>query len=101
MKYHDVEIPGGPIAEFCKRHHIVKLSLFGSILRDDFTPESDVDVLVEFEAGYGAGYITLGRMEQELSAILHRRVDLRPPSELSRYFQAEVMREAQVQYDAT
>ena len=101
MKYHDVEIPRGPIADFCRRHHIVKLSLFGSILRDDFTPESDVDVLVEFEQGHLVGYFALFAMEQELAAIVGRRIDLRPPSELSRYFRDEVMREAQVQYDAT
>ncbi|MBI3020557.1 MAG: nucleotidyltransferase family protein [Candidatus Omnitrophica bacterium] len=86
------------IADFCRRHHIRKLALFGSILRDDFRPDSDVDVLVEFEPGASAGFLRLAAMEEELSKMLHRRVDLRTPPELSRYFRAEVLRTAEVQY---
>jgi len=86
------------IADFCQRHHIRKLALFGSVLREDFRPESDVDVLVEFEPGTSAGLIRLAGMELELSALLHRTVDLRTPAELSRYFRDDVLAQAQVQY---
>lgn len=86
------------IAEFCRRHRIRKLALFGSVLRDDFRPDSDVDVLVEFEPGVSAGFLRLAAMEEELSKMLHRRVDLRTPPELSRYFREEVLRTAEVQY---
>lgn len=86
------------IDEFCRRYLIRKLSFFGSVLRDDFRPDSDVDVLVEFEPGASAGFLRLAAMEQELSSILKRRVDLRTPPELSRYFREEVLRSAEVQY---
>lgn len=86
------------IAEFCRRHRIRKLALFGSVLRDDFRPDSDVDVLVEFESGASAGFLRLAAMEEELSSMLRRRVDLRTPPELSRYFREEVLRTAEVQY---
>lgn len=86
------------ISEFCQRHHIHKLSLFGSVLRDDFSPESDIDVLVEFEPGKTPG-LAIVTMQQELSAIFNgRTVDLRTPQELSRYFYDRVMAEALVQY---
>lgn len=94
-----IEIPYERLAEFCKRNHIRKLSLFGSILREDFGPDSDVDFLVEFEPGKGPGYFGLARMERELSVILGgRKVDLRTPQELSRYFRDEVLLSAEVQY---
>jgi len=92
-------ISRGRLAEFCRRHHIVKLSLFGSVLRPDFRPDSDIDVLVEFEPGYTPGFAIIA-MENELSKILGRRVDLRTPKDLSRYFREQVVREAQVQYAA-
>ena len=86
------------IAEFCQRHYIHKLSLFGSILRDDFTPESDIDVLVEFEPGKTPG-LAIIKIQKELSAIFNgQTVDLRTPQELSRYFRDRVMAEALVQY---
>ena len=85
-------------AEFCRRHHIRRLALFGSVLRDDFRPDSDVDVLVEFEPGISVGLIRMAGMELELSELLQRRVDLRTPAELSRYFRDEVVKSAQVQY---
>lgn len=88
------------IAEFCQRHRIRKLALFGSVLRDDFRPESDVDVLVEFNPGATAGFLHLAAMELELSQIMGRHVDLRTPPELSRYFRDEVVRTAEVQYAA-
>ena len=88
------------IAAFCRKNHIRRLALFGSVLRDDFRPDSDVDVLVEFEPDATPGLIRLAGMEIELSEILGRKADLRTPAELSRYFRDEVVRLAQVQYDA-
>jgi uncharacterized protein len=95
-----IEIPQPRVAEFCRRHHIRKLALFGSVLREDFGPESDVDVLVEFEEGATVGLIGLAGMELELGEILGHRVDLRTPGDLSRYFRDEVLRAARVQYAA-
>ena len=88
------------IAAFCKRNQIRQLSLFGSILRQDFGPDSDVDVLIEFEAGAVAGLFKMVAMEAELGAMIGRKVDLRTPEDLSRYFRAEVLAEAVVQYAA-
>ncbi len=85
------------IAEFCRRHHIRRLALFGSVLREDFGPGSDVDVLVEFEAGHVPGFAFFD-LEEELSALLGRRVDLNTPGSLSRFFRERVAREAQDQY---
>ena len=88
------------IAEFCRRRHIQRLALFGSVLRGDFRPDSDVDVLVEFEPGTSVGFLRLAAMELELTEILGRRADLRTAAELSRYFRDEVLKEAEVQYNA-
>ena len=88
------------IAEFCQRLRVKKLALFGSVLRDDFRPESDVDVLVEFEPGATTGFVRLAAMELELSQIIGRYADLRTPPELSRYFRDEVVRTAEIQYAA-
>jgi predicted nucleotidyltransferase len=95
-----IQIPQHAISEFCRKHRIRKLSLFGSVLREDFGPESDVDVLVEFERGSTPGLITLASLEIELSGILGRKVDLRTPGDLSRYFRDDVIRTAEVQYAA-
>ena len=100
MNYHGVEIPQETIAEFCRRHNIHRLALFGSILRNDFGPNSDVDVLVEFEPGHVPGLIRMAGLEIELSEIFGRKVDLRTAAELNRYFRDEVMHEAEVLYDA-
>ena len=94
-----VEIPKEQIEAFCRRNHIRRLAFFGSVLRDDFTPESDVDVLVEFEPGERVGLRFFG-MEQELSEILGRKVDLNTPGFLSKYFRDEVIAEAEVLYGA-
>ena len=94
-----IEVPAERIAEFCRRNHIRRLAFFGSVLRDDFRPESDVDVLVEFEPGTRLGFAFFG-IEQELSQILGRRVDLRTPQELSKYFRDEVLAEAEEVYVA-
>lgn len=93
-----IQIPNNKLAEFCQRHHIRKLALFGSVLREDFTTESDVDWLVEFEPGQVPGYIRLASMESELSEMVGRKADLRTPNELSRRFRQEVLDSAVVQY---
>jgi len=99
MRRAKIEIPKGRVAEFCRRHHIRKLALFGSVLRDDFRPQSDVDVLVEFEPGCVPGLEFFG-LENELSEILGRRVDLNTAGFLSKYFRARTLAEAEVQYVA-
>jgi hypothetical protein len=91
-------IPKDLMAEFCRKHHIWKLSVFGSYLRDDFRPDSDIDFLVEFEPGHIPGLIRFAGMEIELSEILGRKVDLRTAQDLSRYFRDEVLAQAEVQY---
>lgn len=85
------------IMDFCRRHHIRRLAFFGSVLRNDFRPESDVDVLVEFEPGHVPGLAFLS-MEEELAQILGRKVDLNTPGFLSPYFRDQVLAEAEVQY---
>ena len=85
------------IAEFCRRHHISRLSLFGSVLREDFGPASDVDVLVEFEPGHTPG-LAFFSMEEELSQIIGRNVDLNTSGFLSPYFRYRIERESEVQY---
>jgi predicted nucleotidyltransferase len=91
-------IPKDQVAEFCKKNHIRKLSIFGSVLRDDFTPASDVDVLVEFDPLRIHGLIRLAGMEIELSEIIGRKVDLRTAQDLSRHFRQEVVESAGLQY---
>ncbi len=87
MRNH-VQIPQDRIADFCRRHRIRQLALFGSVLREDFRPDSDVDVLVEFEPEARIGLLALAGMELELSAIVGRRVDLveKPAIEKSRNY---------------
>jgi predicted nucleotidyltransferase len=92
-----VEMPRQHIAEFCRRHHIRKLALFGSILRPDFRPDSDIDVLVEFEPGFVPG-LAFFTMQEELSALLGRKVDLNTREGLSRYFRDQVLQEAETLY---
>lgn len=93
-----IRVDRAAIERFCKRHHIRRLALFGSVLREDFRSDSDVDVLAEFAPGHAVGYFALVRMEDELSRILGRKVDLRTPPELSKYFRDEVLASAEVQY---
>jgi uncharacterized protein len=92
-----IKVPQEQIAEFCRRHHIRKLAFFGSVLRADFGPGSDVDVLVEFDPQHIPG-LAFFAMQDELSAILERRVDLNTPQFLSRYFRDQVLAEAEVAY---
>jgi predicted nucleotidyltransferase len=94
-----IDFPQEQIATFCKRHRIHRLSLFGSVLRSDFRPDGDVDVLVEFEPGHTPGLAFFG-MQEELSAILGRTVDLNTPGFLSPHFREEVCRSAEERYAA-
>lgn len=87
------------LADFCRRHCIRRLALFGSVLRTDFREDSDIDVLVEFASGHTVGLIRLAGIERELSEMLGRKVDMRTPADLSRYFRDEVVRGAEVLYD--
>jgi len=98
MRY-ELQFSKEHLATFCRKHHIRKLSLFGSILREDFRHDSDVDVLVEFEPGNVPGFITLSAMQIELSNILGRQADIRTPASLSRYFRQDVLESAIVQYE--
>jgi predicted nucleotidyltransferase len=93
-----IKIAPGTLRRFCQKHHIRRLSFFGSVLRDDFRPESDVDVLVEFEPGQVIGFFHMGEIQHELEKIVGRQVDLRTPAELSRYFRDDVCASAEVQY---
>ena len=88
------------LIEFCRRNHIRKLSVFGSATRDQLGPDSDIDLLVEFEQDHTPGLFSIVRMEMELTEILGRKVDLRTPEDLSEYFRDEVMENAEVQYRA-
>ena len=87
------------IGEFCRQNHIRRLYLFGSVLRKDFNPESDIDVLVEFEPEHVPGLFGVARMERQLSQLFGaRKVDLRTAEDLSKYFRDAVLREAELQY---
>ena len=99
MKKTTIDLPKEKIAEFCKRNHIRKLSLFGSALRGDFRPGSDIDVLVEFETGHVPG-LNFFTMEIELSQLLGQKVDLNTPQFLSRYFRDQVLAESEALYVA-
>jgi hypothetical protein len=93
-----IPVPHDAVADFCRRHGIRRLAFFGSVTRDDFTPESDVDVLVEFEPDRTPGLITFAGYEIELSKLLGRRVDMHTEASLSRYFRDEVLAEAKDEY---
>jgi len=94
------KIPKNNLIEFCKRNHIRKLSIFGSAIRGELQPDSDIDLLVEFEQGNTPGLFSIIKMEMELADMLGRKVDLRTPEDLSQYFRDEVMQNAQIQYQA-
>jgi len=95
-----IPIPEEQIAAFCRRNHVRSLALFGSVLREDFHPDSDVDVLVEFEPGARVGFLALGRMQRELSALFGRPVDLVPRDGLKPMVREEVLPGAEVLYAA-
>jgi len=92
-------LPLEKIAKFCERNHIVRLSVFGSALRDDFTPESDVDILVEFDPEHIPG-LAFFAMQDELTEIIGRRVDFNTAGFLSRHFRDEVIQQSEPLYDA-
>ncbi len=92
-----IKVDEHEVAEFCRRHHIRRLAFFGSVIRDDFGPDSDVDVLVEFEPGHVPGLRFLA-MQEELSRLLGRKVDLNTLGFLSPYFRDRVLAEAEVRY---
>jgi len=94
----NIVIPTDRISEFCRRHHIRRLSIFGSVLRADFAPDSDVDILVEFQTGCVPGFAFFA-MQDELSEIIGRKVELNTPAFLSRYFRDDVLKQAEVQYE--
>ncbi len=93
-----IPIDQAQLAEFCRRHHIRKLALFGSVLREDFSPASDVDVLVDFDPDFIPGFITLAGMEMELADLIGRKVDLLTPEDLSRYFRQQILKSAHTLY---
>jgi predicted nucleotidyltransferase len=93
-----IKTPQEKVAEFCRKYHIRRLSFFGSVISEHFKEDSDVDVLVEFEQGQVVGLLRLASMEIKLSEILGRKVDLRTPADLSRYFRDDVLSSAEVQY---
>lgn len=94
-----MEIDRSALAEFCRRHRIRKLAFFGSVLRDDFGPSSDVDVLVEFEPGARVGLIRLAGVENELSDLLGRKAEIHTVKGLNPHFRDEVLDSAEVQYE--
>ncbi len=93
-------IPKSKLAEFCRQNYIRRLSLFGSALRGELHSRSDIDLLVEFDPGHVPGLITLAGMDIRFTEIFGRKVDLRTPQDLSRYFRDEVVNTAEVQYEA-
>lgn len=98
MKSFDPKIPREILSPFCRKHHIRRFYLFGSIICDDFGPDSDVDVLVEFDPEHIPGLFGLAGMEIELSELLGRKADIRTPEDLSRYFREEVIASAELRY---
>ena len=100
MLFIEKHISKDTFADFCRRNHIKKISLFGSALHGELQQDSDIDLLVEFEDNHVPGFFALCHMENELSDLLGRKVDLRTPHELSRYFRDDVVHAAVVQYES-
>lgn len=101
MRRNRLAVPKKKLAEFCRRHYIRRFSLFGSILSTNFHSRSDIDVLVEFQKGCTPGYFEIADMEMKLARLMRagkRKVDMRTPEELSKYFRADVLKRADVQY---
>ncbi|MFO8057908.1 MAG: nucleotidyltransferase family protein [bacterium] len=94
-----INVPQEKIREFCQKHRIRKLAFFGSVLRDDFGPESDVDVLVEFEPEARVGLITLAGIEIELGDLIGRKAEIHTVKGLHPYFKNDVLKEAEVHYE--
>ena len=87
------------IMQFCQKNQIRKFAFFGSVLRDDFSSESDVDILIDLESNHSIGLMKMAHMENELSDLIGRKVDLRTPQDLSKYFRDKVVSEAEVIYE--
>lgn len=100
MIYHGIDFDQAAISAFCRRHSVARLSLFGSILRDDFGPDSDIDVLIEFSPGTRVSLFELGGMLLELTEMFGRQVDLKTPGFIDDRILRDVRREAEVQYAA-
>lgn len=100
MRTLTIDLPRSAIADFCRRRHIRRLALFGSVLREDFGPGSDIDVLVEFDPAHVPG-LSFFDMQEELARLFGRRVDLNTPGDLGRYFRDEVLAEAEIDYAET
>ena len=96
-----IRVPRDQVADFCQRHRIRWLALFGSVLRDDFRPESDVDVLVEFEPDERYTYFTLAQIQEDLSSLLGRKVDLHIPKSLHPFIRDKVLGQAEAVYVGT
>ena len=96
MTLHGVQFDSERLGAFCRKHHVGRLSVFGSVLREDFRSDSDVDVLVEFAPDAHVSLFDLGGMLMELREMLGREVDLRTPEELSQYFRDRVLKDARV-----
>jgi predicted nucleotidyltransferase len=94
------KFPKAKLTDFCKRNHIKRLSVFGSATRGELRLDSDIDILVEFEQDQTPGLFSIVRMEMELTETLGRKVDIRTAEDLSPYFRDEVVRNAEVQYQA-
>ncbi len=92
-----IPVPSEDIAKLCQQYHIRWLALFGSVLRDDFRPDSDIDILIEFEPGHTPGFAFID-IQDKLSELFKRTVDLNTPQDLSRYFRDRVLAEAEVYY---
>ena len=99
MKPGRINLTKEQIMEFCQRNHIKRFAFFGSILRDDFRPDSDIDVLVDFDYSVPIGLMEVVGMEIELSKMIGRKVDLRTPGDLSHYFRDKVVAQAEVLYE--
>ncbi len=93
-----IPVPSEKIAELCQQYHIRRLALFGSVLREDFRPDSDIDILVEFEPGHTPGFAFID-IQDKLSDLFGRTIDLNTPQDLSRYFRDRVLAEAEVYYE--
>ena len=100
MRAASIDIPSERLAEFCRRYGVREMALFGSALRDDFGPDSDLDILVEFDPSAEVGFMALSRMRRELSALLGRRVDLVPKQGLKERIRRDVLDSAEVIYAA-
>ena len=93
-----IEVPSERIAAFCERHHIRWLALFGSVLRDDFRADSDVDVLVEFDPDHRYTYFTLSQLEEELAELLGRKIDIHVSKSLHPFLRDKVLGQAEAVY---